>query len=56
MSFVVLDASAAVEVFLGTPEGKRLSAKVPKNSTAHCPNTSTSRTPPSSDGWKSQAP
>lgn len=37
MSLVVLDAAAAVEVFLGTPEGGRLAAKVPRGSTTHVP-------------------
>jgi predicted nucleic acid-binding protein len=37
VSLIVLDASAAVEMFLGTPEGRRLSAKVPKQSTTHVP-------------------
>ena len=37
MSLIVLDASAAVEMFLGTPEGRRLSTKVPKGSTTHVP-------------------
>jgi predicted nucleic acid-binding protein len=37
VSLVVLDAAAAVEVFLGTPEGRRPSAKIPKASTSHVP-------------------
>lgn len=37
MSLIVLDASAAVEMFLGTPEGRRLSAQLPKRSTTHVP-------------------
>lgn len=37
MSLIVLDASAAVEMFLGTPEGRSLSTKVPKGSTTHVP-------------------
>jgi predicted nucleic acid-binding protein len=37
VTFVVLDASAGVEVFLGTQEGHRLSANIPKASTTHVP-------------------
>jgi predicted nucleic acid-binding protein len=34
---LVLDASAAVEIFLGTPEGRRLAAQTPPRSETHVP-------------------
>lgn len=37
MTPLVLDAAAAVEIFLGTPEGRRLSGKMPKPSEVHVP-------------------
>jgi predicted nucleic acid-binding protein len=37
VSLVILDAAAAVEIFLGTAEGRRLSAMIPKPNASHVP-------------------